>query len=206
MSKKNRWQGFGNKVDANDSRMANLDMKKNSDKEEKETSNVEDDRIVEAKVSACEKEIDTINNLKSQLEEWQNKYLRAYADAENAKRRAEIDARNLVDYKLSSFAKDMIPLADNITFALSSMQGKVDEEIFVGIKAIQDNFFKALEKNGISKIKTIGEKFNPLEHRVVTQIESDEPIDTIVQELQAGYKIGDKIIREAMVATAKSKQ
>ena len=219
MSKKNKWQGFGHKFDAetNADKTANCDVKaddaEKSCAENCENSSCDNDtksQSVKAEgengAKACEREVDEINNLKAQLAEWQNKYLRAYADAENTKRRAEIDAKNLVDYKVSAFAKDMIPLSDNISLALSSMQGKVDENILVGLRAIQDNFLNALEKNGISKIKTLGEKLNPLEHRVVTQIESDEPVDTIVQELQAGYKIGDKVIREAMVATAKPKQ
>ena len=154
----------------------------------------------------CEKEVDLINNLKAQVEEWQNKYLRAYADAENSKRRAEIDAKNLVDYKISSFAKDMIPLADNLALAISSIKGKVDDGVLTGLSSIQDGFIKALAHNGIVKIETVGKELNPLEHRVVAQVESDEKPETIVQEFQAGYKIGDKVIREAMVATAKPKK
>ncbi len=161
---------------------------------------------VECPKTGCEKEIDTINNLKAQLEEWQNKYLRAYADAENSKRRAEIDAKNLVDYKVSNLIKDMIPLADNLELAINSIKDKVDENVLSGIKAIKDSFLSALVKNGVSKIETIGKKLNPAEHRVVAQIESDEEPETIVQELQAGYKLGDKVIREAMVATAKPKK
>ena len=161
---------------------------------------------VECPKTGCEKEIDTINNLKAQLEEWQNKYLRAYADAENSKRRAEIDAKNLVDYKVSNLIKDMIPLADNLELAINSIKDKVDANVLSGIKAIKDSFLSALVKNGVSKIETIGKKLNPAEHRVVAQIESDEEPETIVQELQAGYKLGDKVIREAMVATAKPKK
>lgn len=154
----------------------------------------------------CEKDTDTIQNLKDQLNEWQNKYLLAYADAENAKRRAEIDAKNMIDYKISNFAKDMIPLADNLSLALSSIKDSVEPNILEGLQAIETNFINALKKNGIEKIETIGKPLNPTEHRVVAQIESDEPLDSIIQEFQAGYKIGDKIIREAMVATAKPKQ
>lgn len=165
--------------------------------------NCEKDIFIKQK---CEKDTDTIQNLKDQLNEWQNKYLLAYADAENAKRRAEIDAKNMIDYKISNFAKDMIPLADNLSLALSSIKDSVEPNILEGLQAIETNFINALKKNGIEKIETIGKPLNPTEHRVVAQIESDEPLDSIIQEFQAGYKIGDKIIREAMVATAKPKQ
>ena len=154
----------------------------------------------------CEEQLDTIQNLNAQLDEWKNKYLRAYADAENAKRIAEIDAKNLVDYRISNFAKDMIPLADNLSLAIASIKDSVDENVLMGLKSIEENFINALKKNGITKIETIGKKLNPAEHRVVSQIESDAEQDSVVQEFQAGYKLGDKVIREAMVATAKPKK
>ncbi len=154
----------------------------------------------------CGKEIDKIQNLTNQLEEWQNKYLRAYADAENTKRRAEIDAKNLVDYKISNFARDMLPLFDNLSLAINSIKESVDENVLTGLKAVMSNFETSLKKNGITKIETIGKPFNPSEHRVVSQIESDTEPNSIIEEFQSGWKLGDKVIREAMVATAKPKQ
>ena len=154
----------------------------------------------------CEKEADKIQNLTAQVEEWQNKYLRAYADAENSKRRAEIDAKNLVDYKVSNFARDMLPLFDNLSLAIASIKDSVDENVLTGLKAVMANFETSLNKNGITKIETIGKKFNPSEHRVVSQIESDKEPETIIEEFQSGWKLGDKVIREAMVATSKPKQ
>ena len=154
----------------------------------------------------CEKEADKIQNLTAQVEEWQNKYLRAYADAENSKRRAEIDAKNLVDYKVSNFARDMLPLFDNLSLAINSIKDSVDENILTGLKAVMENFETSLKRNGITKIETIGKKFNPAEHRVVSQIESDAEPESIIQEFQSGWKLGDKVIREAMVATSKPKQ
>ncbi len=155
---------------------------------------------------SCEKETDKIQNLTAQLEEWQNKYLRAYADAENSKRRAELDAKNLVDYKVSNFARDMLPLFDNLSLAIASIKDSVDENVLTGLKAVMSNFESSLKRNGITKIETIGKKFNPSEHRVVSQIESDAEPESIIQEFQSGWKLGDKVIREAMVATAKPKK
>lgn len=154
-----------------------------------------------------EAENDQIENLKAEVSSWQERYLRTMADCENAKRRSEIDAKNMVDYKISQFAKDMIPLADNLSLALASMEGKVDENILSGLKSIQDNFTSALLKNGICKIPTVGEKLNPAEHCVVMQVDDPNvPEGSIAKELQAGYKLGDKVIREAMVATANPKK
>lgn len=164
------------------------------------------DKKASSKCCKCEKEKDEISNLKAQLAEWQNRYLRAYADAENTKRRADIDAKNLLDYKISAFAKDMIPMADNLALAIASVQNKVDENVIVGLKAVLDGFVSALKNNGILKIETVGKKFNPAEHRVVSQKESDSEEGIVLEEMQAGYKIGDKVIREAMVVVSSPKK
>ncbi len=164
------------------------------------------DKKASSKCCKCEKEKDEISNLKAQLAEWQNRYLRAYADAENTKRRADIDAKNLLDYKISAFAKDMIPMADNLALAIASVQNKVDESVIVGLKSVLDGFVLALKNNGILKIEAVGKKFNPAEHRVVSQKESDGYEGLVLEEMQAGYKIGDKVIREAMVVVSSPKK
>lgn len=162
---------------------------------------------IECPAEGHEAENDQIANLKAEISSWQERYLRTMADCENTKRRAEIDAKNMVDYKVSKFAKDMLPLADNLSLALASMEGKVDENILNGLKSIQDSFISALEKNGICKIPTVGEPLNPAQHCVVMQVDDpDAKEGTVARELQAGYKLGDKVIREAMVATANPKK
>ncbi len=155
----------------------------------------------------CQVQNDQIANLKEELASWQDRYVRTLADCENAKRRAEIDAKNMIDYKISQFAKDILPLADNISLALASIEGKVDNSVLDGLKSIQDLFISSMEKNGIVKIKTVGEKLNPKEHCVVMQVEDPQFDEGVVaKELQAGYKLGDKVIREAMVAVNNAKK
>ena len=155
----------------------------------------------------CQVQNDQIANLKEELASWQDRYVRTLADCENAKRRAEIDAKNMIDYKISQFAKDILPLADNISLALASIEGKVDNSVLDGLKSIQDLFISSMEKNGIVKIKTVGEKLNPKEHCVVMQVEDPQLDEGVVaKELQAGYKLGDKVIREAMVAVNNAKK
>lgn len=155
----------------------------------------------------CQVQNDQIANLKEELASWQDRYVRTLADCENAKRRAEIDAKNMIDYKISQFAKDILPLADNISLALASIEGKVDNSVLDGLKSIQDLFISSMEKNGIVKIKTVGEKLNPKEHCVVMQVEDPQFDEGVVaKELQAGYKLGDKVIREAMVVVNNAKK
>lgn len=162
---------------------------------------------IECPADCCQEQNDQISNLKEELASWQDKYVRVLADCENSKRRAEIDAKNMVDYRISKFAKDILPLADNLSLAIDSIKGKVDDNILNGLLSIQDLFNASLEKNGISKIKTVGEKLNPALHCVVMQVQ-DPNFDqgVIAKELQAGYLLGDKVIREAMVAVADAKK
>ncbi|MDR1476791.1 MAG: nucleotide exchange factor GrpE, partial [Rickettsiales bacterium] len=143
-------------------------------------------------------------NPTAQADEWKDKALRAMAEAENAKRRAELDAKSAIEWSIAKFAADMLPLADNLALALKAAQGKADESVLAGLRALSEQFDAALSKNGIRRIKTVGEKLNPAEHCAVSQVECGGLEDgAVAEELLAGYKIGERVIREAMVAVAK---
>lgn len=152
----------------------------------------------------CNSAKDDAAHYRKEAEEWKDKALRAFAEASNAKRRAEIDAKSVIERNISCFALDMLPLADNLALAVKSMEGKADEVALSGLRSILEQFTGALAKNGITRLKCVGKKLNPAEHRAVTQIASDKLEDGVVaEELLAGYKIGDRVIREAVVAVAK---
>ena len=145
---------------------------------------------------------DEIARLKAEISGWQDKYLRALADAENEKRRASLDAQNTIDARISAFATDMLPVADNIKIALGAVS---DPAVKQGLEQIISAFEVALERQGIKKIKTVGEAFDPKLHHVVTQLEGTEhTAGTVAKELAAGYTLDEnKVLREALVATAK---
>ena len=145
---------------------------------------------------------DEIARLRAEINDWQDRYLRVLAEAENEKRRAGLDAQSAIDARISSFAGAMLPLSDNLKLALASVK---DEAVHEGFKGILRVFEAALEKQGIRKIKTVGEAFDPKLHNAVTQVEgSGLAAGMVAEELAAGYTLDyNKVLREALVATAK---
>jgi molecular chaperone GrpE len=174
----------------------------NKDKKEKHH---DEHRRIREHESGCAGTEGESAKLRAQADEWKDKALRALAEAENAKRRAELDAKSSIEWSIAKFAADMLPLADNLALALKAADGKADESVLAGLRALAEQFDAALSKNGIRRIKTVGEKLNPAEHCAVSQIEDCKFEDGVcAEELLAGYKIGDKVIREAMVSVAKN--
>jgi molecular chaperone GrpE len=140
--------------------------------------------------------------------EYKDKYLRAHADFENTKKRLEKDKMNAVSYANESFAKDLLAVMDSFENALASMQGseessEVLQKMKEGVTLTYEQLKKILEKNHIKEVACQGE-FDPEVHQAIMQVESDDhQTDDIVQVMQKGYTIKDRILRPAMVSTCK---
>ena len=153
---------------------------------------------------------DEIETLKSKVSEWQDKYMRAYADFENAKKRLDKEKQNAIAYSNEGFAKDMISVMDSFDGAIVSIESLSKEELSdtlslmeEGIRKTHEQLKKMLEKNGVKEIDCSGD-FDPNLHQAIMQVDSDEqPSGTIAQVLQKGYTIKDQILRPAMVSTVK---
>ena len=136
--------------------------------------------------------------------------LRALADAENARRRAKKDVDDARAYAISRFAQDLLGVADNLGRALESIPAERRESddavkaIAEGIEMTAREFETALGRHGITKIDPLGEKFDYNLHQALFETaETDQPDGTVVQVFQTGYRIGDRLLREAMVGVAK---
>lgn len=133
--------------------------------------------------------------------------LRALAETENVKKRcaAEIEKNN--KYAVSSFAKDLLGVADNLQRALQSVSESASDEcqaLLKGVELTQNELTHVFEKFGISKMDALDQPFDPNFHRAVQEIEDQtKPAGTILAELQAGYMINGRILREAMVVVSK---
>jgi molecular chaperone GrpE len=153
---------------------------------------------------------DEVEILKSKVSEWQDKYMRAYADFENAKKRLDKEKQNAIAYSNEGFAKDMISVMDSFDGAIVSIESLSKEELpdtlslmEEGIRKTHEQLKKMLEKNGVKEIDCSGD-FDPNLHQAIMQVDSDEqPSGTIAQVLQRGYTIKDQILRPAMVSTVK---
>lgn len=153
---------------------------------------------------------DEVETLKSKVSEWQDKYMRAYADFENAKKRLDKEKQNAIVYSNEGFAKDMISVMDSFDGAIVSIESLPKEELSdtlslmeEGIRKTHEQLKKMLEKNGVKEIDCSGD-FDPNLHQAIMQVDSDEKLSgTIAQVLQKGYTIKDQILRPAMVSTVK---
>lgn len=134
-------------------------------------------------------------------------FLRALADMENLKKRCAQEIEKNNKYAISNFAKALLPVADNLQRAIDAVKDTKDEGIgkFVqGVELTQQELTKVFAKFGIKKMDIMGKVFDPHFHQVVQEVPDDkkEP-GTVIAELQTGYMIEDRILREAMVVVSK---
>ena len=169
------------------------------------------EEVLEEQGEAQERvETDPLEEARAEAADYKDKYLRAHADFENAKKRLEKDKMNAVSYANESFAKDILAVLDSFDNALSSIEGadeentsEVLEKMKEGVILTYNQLKKILEKNHIKEISCEGE-FDPEVHQAIMQVESDtHNAGDVVQVMQKGYTIKDRVLRPAMVSTCK---
>ncbi|WP_291843783.1 nucleotide exchange factor GrpE [Maricaulis sp.] len=153
---------------------------------------------------------DPIPKLTAELDSMRDKLLRALAEAENARKRADRDVADARSYAVSSFAKDMLDISDNLTRAVSA----VDEaaladapdavkNLVEGVAMTEKAMATKLERHGVKKVDPQpGDAFDPHKHQAVAQIPSDHGAGTIAAVMQTGFVIADRTLRAAMVAVS----
>ncbi len=151
-----------------------------------------------------------IEKLKAENLSLKNEFLRAYADAENTKKRCAQEIEKNTKYAISSFAKDLLTVADNLHRAIEALpeaeKAKCEEakNLLKGVELTEAELMKVFKKFGIQKVESLGKVFDPNYQRVIQEVEDKEkPAGTIIAELQTGYMINDRILREAMVVVTK---
>ncbi|MEQ8440900.1 MAG: nucleotide exchange factor GrpE [Alphaproteobacteria bacterium] len=155
-------------------------------------------------------ESDEVAALKSELAAMRDKALRAVAEAENVRRRAEKERTDTLKYAAGGLAKDLLPVVDNLRRAMESVPEEAKQEdgvmnnLMVGLEMTEKMLLESFSKSGIVRIDPKGEKFNYAEHQAMQEIPgTDQPAGTVVEVLQAGYKLHDRLLRPAMVVVAK---
>ncbi len=140
--------------------------------------------------------------LAKELDEANEQLARERADAMNVRRRAEEDKVRLGSFYKAYTVKELLGFLDNLDRALKHAPAEGTKEWddwFKGIQSVKKQLDDALIKIGVERIKTVGEKFDPNLHDAVTMEDGDGTEEIVSEELQAGYKVGDEIIRHAMV-------
>ena len=139
-----------------------------------------------------------VEKLTAQLAEMNDKYLRLAAELENTRRRSALDAQSHARNRTISVAQKILPVMDAVQVALKHAP---DDD---GIKSMAMALESAFNDIGITKIESVNQPLNPMQHNAIQVIESpDHASNTIVEEMQSGYMLGDTVLRTAMVIVAK---
>jgi molecular chaperone GrpE len=155
-----------------------------------------------------EAEQDRFAALNQELEEARAKVLYAQAETQNVRRRLEQEKLTAATYAATGFARDMLSVKDNLDRALAAMPDEVREDerikpLITGIEATSRELDAIFSRNGISKVVAMGQPLDPNRHQAMVEIPSDEEPGTVVQEMQAGYMIKDRLLRPALVGVAR---
>ena len=155
---------------------------------------------------------DPVLEAKREAAEFKDKLLRTLAEMENLRKRTEREVLDARMYGIAGFARDVLAVADNMHRALAAIGPELREAADAKVKALiegveltERELLKSLEKNGVKKFSPEGEKFDPNVHQAMYEVPtSDLPPGQVAQVIQAGYMIGDRVLRPAMVAVSKA--
>ena len=148
-----------------------------------------------------------VEALEAEVAELKDRLVRALAETENVRRRLEREKSDHGNYAITGFARDLLSVADNLQRALAAAEQDevVNKGLLTGVEMTQRELMKAFEKHGIARVESVGQPLDPNLHQAMMEVEADEEHEagTIVQELQPGYVIKDRLLRPAMVSVAK---
>src|SRR5437868_10796366 len=154
-------------------------------------------------------EHDHVADLERQLEDAKSKALYAAAEAQNVRRRLEAELKQATSYASAGFARDMLAIKDHLDRALAAVSeelraDKTAAQFLAGIEATSRELDAVFQRNGVTRIKSVGEPLDPHRHQAMVELPSEgvEP-GTIIEELQPGYMMKDRLLRPALVGVAK---
>ena len=145
-----------------------------------------------------------------ELSDTRDQLLRALADMDNMRKRTEREVASARAYGISSFARDLLGVADQMQRAAlhDGLRVHADEPtkaLLEGVELTQIELIKVLEKYGVKRIEPLGQKFDPNRHKAMKEVEdASVPAGNVVQVMEAGYELGDRLLRPALVAVAKA--
>lgn len=142
--------------------------------------------------------------LQRELAEKNDRLLRALAEADNIRRRAQRDREDAIRYAAEALVRDVIPVLDNLDRALDAARAAGNSSSIVdGVELIRREFLKVLDKHGVTRYSAVGQRFDPNQHEAIARVVShDKEPDTIVGETAPGYSLRGRVIRPAQVAVA----
>jgi molecular chaperone GrpE len=163
-----------------------------------------DQRTPEAQVETMPSLQEMIRKLELQAQEHYDAWLRAKAEADNIRKRAQADIANAHKFALEGFASELLPVRDSLEAALTTENIGV-ESLREGVALTLKLLTTAFEKGQIKELNPVGEKFDPHRHQAMTALESDKAPNTVLHVMQKGYLLNDRVLRPALVTVARAK-
>ena len=151
-----------------------------------------------------------VDELKLKLKDSEDKLLRSLAENDNLRKRHDKEIEDNSKYAIKNLSYSLLNVADNLQRALESipnseasgLDDNVIKNLVIGIKAVEKELIDSLEKHGVKRFDSINQKFNPDIHQAVSKVHNEKVDGTIVEEMQKGFKIGDRLLRPAMVVVS----
>ena len=153
-------------------------------------------------------EHDRVAELEKQLEEANSKALYAAAETQNVRRRLEAEKQQAAAYAATGFARDMLAIKDHLERALAAVSDELRADqtaanFLAGIEATARELEAAFQRNGVTRVDAKGQRLDPHKHQAMIEIPSDEEPGTVIEEMQPGYMLKDRLLRPALVGVAK---
>lgn len=154
---------------------------------------------------------DPVATLTKEVADLKDRLLRTLAEMENLRRRTEREVVDARAYGITNFARDILAVADNMERAMKALDDEIREKADAGVKALLDGveltereLIKVMEKHGVKKLEPQGQKFDPNMHQAMFEVPDESvPAGTVVQVMQPGYTIGERVLRPALVGVSK---
>ena len=171
---------------------------KNEDADTEETVDAAETEVVENPQKENEEKI---AKLEEEVNTWKTDYYKVFADMENLKRRLEKEHQNSMKFMMQSFIEELLPVLDNFERSLNVNDPSVEIQSFLkGNQMIYNQLMEILKKNGVEVIEAQGKEFDPNVHQAVMMVQDDNyDSGIVVEELQKGYKLKDRVIRASLV-------
>lgn len=161
--------------------------------------------------AAAPQEADPVDALKAENSDLRDRFLRLAAEMDNLRRRTDREIKDAKSYAVTGFARDMLSVSDNLRRAIETLpddaRAAADATmtaLIEGVEMTERGMLATLERHGVRKIEAEGQKFDPNFHQAMFEVPNPNvPNNTVVQVVQAGYAIGERVLRPAMVGVAK---
>jgi len=153
-------------------------------------------------------EADRLTELEKELEEVRQQVLYAQAETQNVRRRLEQEKQSATAYAITGFARDLLSVKDNLDRALQAVPEELRQDeklkgLITGIEVTGHELDSVFQRNGIVRVEAMGQPLDPNKHQAMIEVPSDAEPGTVVQEMQPGYTIKDRLLRPALVGVAK---